>query len=373
MLWVALPALCLALVVLVLASRRRRRLVLGLPMAEAWANERARLATSFATPSPMPADAYEVDRGDHNFISVEPLALDLKLQALVRRFAQGSAVERRGMTAALSLGELYTLLHFAKRCAVLAMKETATAWCEDGLVALAMIDETRIDWRDASIPAGLLSYAMAATSADRDVLVGRALSLSREGMRSVVESARVPRSLSDCMYLEVRADDGAWGLIETGLARYEPTIAMTEVALQVARWLEGGRYAAAPVVAEQLPSVWFAKEHRQDVERLVQRAHAGILVRGTLRKEHGVDPQWQPFIVWVLEMENEREAALLNTYVGTGNPLDSRFAAGIARGPLFGILVAGSSCQGVAPFETQQSVAALAKEVGPILEGVLKL
>jgi hypothetical protein len=369
--WIVLLGVVLAAAVFALRSRRRGRVIIGQQFAEAHANERARLAAGPVEPSPMPTERYDIEHGDYNFLSVTPSPLDLKLQELTRRFAASDEAARRRMTAAISLDDQYTLLHFAARCAVLAVREATSSWCEDGLGGMAMIDETRIDWRDAGSPAGLLSYAIAATGAARDALVDRALSLSRPGMRGAIESARTLRSLSDCMYVEVRGDDGGFGLVRKGLERYEPTLDLTRLALRIGTWLEGGRYTAEPVIAEELPAVWFAKAHRQDAEQVARRACACVMVRGTLRKGQVPAPSSQRFIVWVLEMPNERDANLLRSYVGDSSR--ETFTVGIACGPLFAILVAGSCQVGVASFETQESLSALSEGAGRLLEDTVRV
>jgi len=349
-----------------LASRRRGTVVIGQEMAEAAANERARLEAGPVAPSPLPAERYDVERGDYSFLSVKPLALDLQLQTMTRRFAHAGPQERHDLTASISMDDQYTLLHFASRCAVLALRESASSWCEDGLFALAMIDETRIDWRDAVKPAGLLSYAMAATGTTRNELVDRAKALARTGMKDAIESARTPRTLADCLYVRVDTEDGGFGLVEKGLKHYEPTLGMTRLALQLANWLEkGGRYIATPRVAEELPSVWFAKEHRPAAEQVLARARAGITIGG---KVHKAPPFAHLFIAWVLELPSERDAALLSRYVGSGTQHDARFVAGTARGPLFAILVAGSLQQGVAPLESRESLVRLLDDAAPLLE-----
>jgi hypothetical protein len=318
----------------------------------------------------MPAECYDVDRGDYSFLSVMPNPLDLKLQQLTRRFAAEDPEGRLEMTAAISPDQQNTLLHFAKRSAVLAVRENKSSWCEVGLVAMAMVDETQIDWRDAWSPAGLLSYAMAAVGADREALVDHALSLSRSGMRKPIESVKRPSPLSGSLYAEVQEEDGGWGLFGKGSEPYAPTLDLTRLALRIAAEWREGRYTAEPEVAEKLPAVWSAEEHRQEVERVAKRARAGIKVRGTLRKGQGAPPISQLLLVWVIELPDERDANLLISYWGNSRP--DTFTVGMARGPLFSLLVAGSCYEGVGAFETEESVAVLSQGIGRLLEETLK-
>lgn len=67
-------------------------------------------------------------------------------------------------------------------------------------------------------------------------------------------------------------------------------------------------------------------------------------------------------------MPNAEDAATLVRFVGSDRRSDSRFAAGVASGRLFSLLVAGSLVTGVAPFESAESLAAMAGETRALLD-----
>ncbi len=142
---------------------------------------------------------------------------------------------------------------------------------------------------------------------------------------------------------------------------------MTGLAVRLAHWLARGRYRAEPSVAERVPSVWFARDDREAAARLLERARGGVAIHGTLRAGHGVDPAFQLFRIWVVEMPTEEDAALLSKYVGDGAPVSARFSIGIACGRLFAIIVGGSTREGTEPYETPETLRALAAELRPLL------
>jgi hypothetical protein len=122
----------------------------------------------------MPKREYDKEREDYDFASVAEGPLDRELQVLVRAFKAWSPDKRAESQRGISMHEQYTLIHFAKRSSVLALREKSIARCEDGLLALAMIDETRIDTRDASWAVGLLAHAIETLNADRERLADQA-------------------------------------------------------------------------------------------------------------------------------------------------------------------------------------------------------
>ena len=147
LLWLAIAAIVSTVVIVAFARRRSAgdTIVLGRELAAARDNEAARLASGGDGASPMPKGDYDQEKGDHDLTSVVESPLDNELQALVRAFASWSSDKRAQARRRISMDEQYTLVHFAKRSSVLALGEKSAARCEDGLPALAMIDETRID------------------------------------------------------------------------------------------------------------------------------------------------------------------------------------------------------------------------------------
>ena len=67
-------------------------------------------------------------------------------------------------------------------------------------------------------------------------------------------------------------------------------------------------------------------------------------------------------------MPTAEQANTLGTYVGVNTRLGGRFVIGVASGRLFSLLVAGSSMEGVAPFESPESLASLANDTRALLQ-----
>jgi hypothetical protein len=229
-----------------------------------------------------------------------------------------------------------------------------------------MIDEARIDPRDAAWAAGLLSHAIGATGADRAALVDRLQRLASAGMAAMLERVRQPEPLAEWGYAEIPTPDGP-GLISAGFARYEPTLDLTGLALRVAAHLSRGRYTAAPEIAVEVPGIWFGKGQRQ-AEALLKHARAAIAVRGTLRKGVVEEPSWQLLLAWIVEMPTADEAAALLGCVRSERRRDERFTVGLSSGRLFALFAAGSSAVGAQAFESPQTLRALAEQTRGLID-----
>jgi hypothetical protein len=242
----------------------------------------------------MPKREYDKEREDYDFASVAEGPLDRELQVLVRAFKAWSPDKRAESQRGISMHEQYTLIHFAKRSSVLALREKSIARCEDGLLALAMIDETRIDTRDASWAVGLLAHAIETLNADRERLADQAAALARPEMAKILLRARECPRLSAWGYTQIETENGV-GLVRSGFARFEPTIDMIGLALRLAASLQRGRYIARPELAAALPSVWFEKADRSRAELLLKKSRGSISIHGTLRRGYTEKPFAQQF------------------------------------------------------------------------------
>jgi hypothetical protein len=355
---------------LVRAARRARvastPVVLGQQLADARAAERARLAAGPTEASPMPGASYEAERGDFDLVTVVVLPLDRDLQALTQRFRNWTAEQRVNARRAISMDENYTLISFAKRSAVLALSEGSAERCSDGLTALAMIDNTRIDPRDGAWAAGLLSYAACAAKADRDAVFEQAAALATSGMAAILKRARKSDDLSDWGYAEIRTRQGV-GLIRAGGAAYAPTLKLEQLALTIAETLNRGRYVASAEIAVDVPAVWFAKEHRGAAEEALKEARGAVSVSGKLRREIHKDAGMQMLMLWVVETPNATHAAALAGHVAGRSNAGGRFSVGVAHDHLFALLVGGSWTVGVEPFESPESLAEIAEQTRLVL------
>jgi hypothetical protein len=106
---------------------------------------------------------------------------DDELRRLCERFRARPA----GVRNALTTDDLYALLAFAGRAAVAAMRAGDAAAVADGLTAVAMIDDERVDPGDLAPVLGLLRHAAMFVGADAGALFAEA---ARQATRSVARA-----------------------------------------------------------------------------------------------------------------------------------------------------------------------------------------
>jgi hypothetical protein len=346
---------------------KRKTVVLGSEIAAAKKCEDARIASGVIDESPLPVTRYDQERGDYDLVAVCPVKLDLDLRDLTDDFVGWDADRRSKVIQIIPSDDLYTLIHFVKRASVLALNQDTLEWCRAGLVALSMIDETRVDWRDVKWSAGLLEHTLVTVSGVADSIRKEIGTLSKS---SVVFLSQLPKEsmLREWGYSEIKQGD-AVGLIQTSYSNYKPTLDLTNIALRISEQLSEGRYRGEVEIATDLSEIWFDRDRRDDVRARLTACRGAAKIQGTLRDGYGAHNQL--FIEWVIEMPSSSDCEFLMDAVGSGTPLGGRYAAGISEGKLFAILVAGSAQEGVEPFESPSSLRDLAEQTKLILKGVV--
>ena len=116
--------------------------------------------------SPLPQRDYDFWHGDLFLIDPAPSSLDDALREVVQKYAASEPQQRAAIRDSISMDGFYTLMTFSRRCAVFAMRERNVEIAREGLTAVAMIDEERVDFRDIPACLYLLYHAASRIGAD---------------------------------------------------------------------------------------------------------------------------------------------------------------------------------------------------------------
>ena len=225
------------------------------------------------------------------------------------------------------------------------------------MVALAVADYDRVDWRDLAWQAGLLSYAIGGISGDITGIFQEAAALGEgEPAALLTRMAREPAaSLSQLGFREIRTADGI-GLIEDGGEPYQPASDLLTLAAAVAGAMHGDRWALSdPVTGTALPPVWLGAWDPEHVEPALRSITGCVTLRGTLatRKSPGIGAQHM--LIFLTKTGNSQAARTIAQAAGPGN--GTWFSAvSAAVGTLCAVLIARSVVQGTPSVETKASL-----------------
>jgi hypothetical protein len=306
----------------------------------------------------MLQNRYRRFRGDYSLVTLRPVALDNEIRALLGTY-RGSALDGKSeLRGRVDAGGLDTLLHFATRSAVFALRRRAPQPIWEGLTALSMVDCERVDPGDLMLPSALLAYA-AGKLADHPLSILRAAdAVASEATAALIRQPWTdgPVRLSDWGKAEVETDYGV-GIVDASSWPYQPEADLIRLALEIGESLSSGRYFCGdPMIGRAIPAVWFAD--REAAGKLVADALGVATITGDLRPEHHPRHSDQMLTIFLAEMPSE---ATSNAAAGLRPAeMGKRGAVSLfSAGPLLGVVVGRSVVAEAPAFETPKSLASL--------------
>jgi hypothetical protein len=313
--------------------------VIGAQMAAAREAE-ARHQAEPHGPSPLAGVAYEQGLSLIRFTQVPA---DEMIDEFVGRFAVSSGQDRAWLRSALTMDDFYTLLGYARRAAVRAMRGGDGEVAARGVAALAVVDPGRIDARDLAWQAALLSYALGRVGGDVTGPFERAASLAVGDAAALLGSQadRPVASLSDWGFREIRTDAGV-GLVEDEGRRYRPRSDLAGLAGAVAAGVEDGTWRLSdPVIGSDLPAVWLRAGKPGTAEKAIRSITGCVRLRGSLARRDSPGAKAQHMLVFLAETDDPRAAGVIAGSAGPGDG-GSFAAVGVSAGTLCAVLIARS-------------------------------
>jgi hypothetical protein len=331
-------------------------LALGAQMAAALAAE-ARHQAEAPDRSPLAGIGYDPTRGELNLLDFAEVSQDDAIDGFVDTFAAADPDERMQLRSSLTMDDFYTVLVYARRAAVRAMRSADSRLALRAVIALAVIDLDRIDWRDLAWQVGILRYAFGRIGADTAEAFEQATALAAGQTARFLGSVerRSAASLSDWGYREIQTDAGA-GFIEDDGRPYQPRSDLVGRARAVAAVLNDGTWRLGePAVGSDLPAVWLRAGLADDLEPATRSITGCVKLQGSLIDQTSPGAPAQYMLVFLAETSHPRAATIIASAAGPSS--GSSFAAlGIAAGPLCAVVIARSVVRGTPSVETRVSL-----------------
>ena len=262
-------------------------------------------------PDPDSPKAYQSRKGEWGLLNPTQVPLDDELRALARDYASKDADERARVRGTLPV-KPHTLLYFAKRSAVFALRTRDLEIVRDGLRAIAMLDTKNIDYRDILMSIAVLHHAAERLGADVAAEFNAAAELAPAGTAKHLNlfPSREPRSKDlgkSWGYREVELDSGI-GLASSGFAPYDPQHNLADFGIRIARVIGSDDYRVNQIqLASKLNAVWLEGIDDARVKSILATATAGVSVNARLNPDAHADAAVQSFNVYTIELLSAKD------------------------------------------------------------------
>ncbi len=308
----------------------------------------------------MPTGSYDPWLGQSNLYDPVALPLDAKISRSLQAYRDGSGPMRQELRRSIDQTTGYTLLTFARRSAVFAMRQASAEILADGLAACAVLDDERVDERDILVALAMLVHAAPRTGRHADEAMRQAAELASPSIARLIEGSvgrsAVEQDLRDAWGLvEVTAPDGI-GLLQWGFRPWMPTLDVTGAAVKIVAAISAGDYQADdPTLAVELPEIWLSEARDPALGAILGSARGSALVHGRLRPATSEHHESQQLSIWVVEAPDASSAAQLHAMAAHARPETATLGVSVAA--LFALAIGRSFVMGVPSFETTTRLA----------------
>ncbi len=341
--------------------------VIGTEMAAARVAEQRHRAQVTGS-SPLSGVSY---RGSQELELLQPVpcVTDDVVGSLVERYATLDPAAREGLRALLTMDDLYTLLHFARRAAALSLRSRNHELVRRGVFALSIVDRGRIDWRDLSWASAIDAYVVQKLDGDALGAFMEAAEAATPATAEVLErfGRNPPSDLAEWGYREVETSSGT-GLVRSEGAHYASSADLLMIAAALSAGLSDNHWELGePTTGTTLPKVWLRYKPPKNLDKLLDSFNGCVSLRGVPSAEMP-EASAQMMLVWIGEAPDAKTAERVAGAAGPGS--GSSFAGfGVAANKLFAVIISRSFIKGRPSFESQSSLARFRPALTAALRG----
>jgi hypothetical protein len=244
----------------------------------------------------------------------------------------------------------------------------------DGLTAIAMIDSSRIDFRDALVALSLVYHAARVIGADVDDLAGKAASLAEPKMSELVlgflRRSEEQRDIRKSWGYTVVETKGGPGFIGWGFKSYQPTYPLDQIGLALAQLVKRDKYQPTRVaLASDLPATWLSSIDDVALKRALASVRGAVIINAGLRPQESPDSKYQALMIFLVELNDEIAAGSLLKLSLEKQSRSNDFAMAAAKeGRLFCLAIGRSVMAGKPSFETQASMQRFSTGIAEVLK-----
>ncbi|MBN1556308.1 MAG: hypothetical protein JXA11_16325 [Phycisphaerae bacterium] len=359
----------LAILFFLKQQRKKGLIVLGWQYADTRTKEQDRPLSKPVIPSPM---RYKLQKGQWGLLTIEPSELDTSLRELCAAYAQTPKYAQAKIRSAISYNEFYTLMEFARRSCVFALRDRDYDVLNSAFISIAMIEAEGVDYRDLLSALEFLRYSAERMGVDSSSTFLNFAKIAEPATAKWISGCARKKTVGrnsqeSCGYFEVNTEYGA-GFVSSGFQKYNPELDLLGIAMKIASAVEKDSYFVESIeLATDLPSCWLEAPENENLQQTLHKIRGAATVTCRLEEDKYPEPWKQQFTLFVAEMDSEESAQILLEMSRKMKPKDYSML-GFSGGKLFALLITRSTMVGVDSFETEESIRRFIQPIDQIIQ-----
>ena len=346
--------------------------ILGQEMADATEMEEKRIEAGNLPPSPLPDFDYSKWADEQSLIDPVENELDLKILQLCTEFKTNNDDKREEARNSLSQDNIYTLLEFAKRATIFGIRKKDQSYINNGLIAIAMIDAKRCDYRDLLVTLSFLNYGLQKLNLAQNSIIQETVKLSDGKTKKLIEeffqSNEKSRRIEEMAgYTAIETGKGI-SFIETSYKKYNPKYNLAKILFEISDYVYSDKYLKGQVaIGEEIPLVWLSAENDNKIEKALTKTTGTAKLSTDLRKDFSPNSDMQMLLIYLIEFNDDKSQKIVLEQLGKTSPTTFKRIS-VVQDNLLCVIVQRATMVDLEDFESQQSLMRLEKPIRELMQ-----
>jgi hypothetical protein len=345
---------------------------LGEEKANATGVEKKRIEASKLLASPLPSFSYSKWPDEQSLIDPVENELDLEILQRCTAFKKYGAGKRTKIRNALNQEHIYTLLEFAKRATVLGIRKKDPLYISNGLIAIAMIDAERCDFRDVLVTLSFLNYGLQKLNVEQNSIVqeitklcdGKTKKLTEEFFQSTEKGGNVEYMSG---YTAIETSKGV-GFIEKRIRKYNPKRNLAKILLDISDYVYSDKYLKGQVaIGAEIALAWLSADNGSQIDKALSTTTGTAMLHTQLRSDFSPKSNMQMLLIYLSEFSDDKSEQILLEHLDKTAPKKFKRIS-FVQDNILCVIVQSATVFGLEEFESQASLKRFEKPIRELIQ-----
>ena len=321
--------------------------------------------------SPLPDYSYTKWPGEQSLINPNENELDAAIASLGKVYEVSDDKERADVRSSLTKANIYTLLAFAKRSVLFAMRKSEPVHLINAFTIISMIETDTCDYRDVLVTLSFLNHGAKRLNIDAAQLFEKTSEMAATEtaglLNEFIKEAASGKSLGIMGgYSEIETPYGP-AFVTTRYNKYQPERNLAGILFKVSDLVYTDKYSRGQLsIGDKIEPLWLSATDHPNVRIILSRATGCASLTCYLREEFEPADHLQTLLIYLAEFEEPKDVATLVEHANSVPPKSCNRLC-MADGKLLFIAIQRAVRDGIPDAETNESLQRFERSVRALL------